>query len=205
MTQSAASATGCRSPPLICAQSHQCHWTQLVSLREHQSVRSGRPVTNSNGYHFKYVGPPLSLNPPRRCVPTPAPCPDRWNGLNCGVNSSNQVLESTVCFTCVLMLVSISCHAENSAKMIITLVFSEAQSVISVFCSVGNSLYCQKYWHPNSIHHQTTMTCIYGYRHFIHWYQYFCPYNGCTSHWCLLMSPSEVFSCFLQTSQVLPH
>ncbi len=72
------------------------------------------------------------------------------------------------------------------------------------------------------IHHQTPMTCTYGYSHFIHFKtvateveiqflstlimfpsllplfgsafflltlvsQYFCPYNECTSHWCLVI------------------
>ncbi len=80
-------------------------------------------------------------------------------------------------------------------------------------------------------HHQTPMTCTYGYSHFIHFKtteveieclitrimfpsllpqfgsafsllkkgvsQYFCPYNECTSRWCLVMSFffDDVFGC----------
>lgn len=107
-------ALGCRKPPLICARSHQCHWTQLVSLREHQSVCSGRPVTNSNGYHFKYVGPPLSSS---RCTLTPAQIGGMGStvGLTSLIKFSNELFATRGHSDGNAMLLNISCHAENSA------------------------------------------------------------------------------------------
>lgn len=70
-TRSAASATRIRrKAPLICASSHQRQRAQSVRAREHQSSRSGRPVTNGNGYHFKCVVPPVCQRPPD-CTSTP--------------------------------------------------------------------------------------------------------------------------------------